>query len=110
MRERERVPETYKEPPCRVRIITDEADTNVLSRRETGIHTPGSGRLNMRYKTMENRLGAGEFSSVYKAINVDSGKFMAIKLISSAQEDTKTTRRKVDAIIETRFAMMSALD
>jgi hypothetical protein len=62
----------------------DEAPTDWPSRRETRLHaphTPGQPQLKMRYITIKGgELGSGEFGTVHKAINVDSGKFMAVKI------------------------------
>jgi hypothetical protein len=36
----------------------------------------------MKYvKVVEGKLGSGQFRTVHKAINVDSGKFMAVKIL-----------------------------
>jgi serine/threonine protein kinase len=46
----------------------------------------------MRYVPVGPKLGSGQFGTVYKAIDVDSGKFMAVKILerptrASKQED-----------------------
>ncbi|KAI9768629.1 MAG: hypothetical protein M1840_004826 [Geoglossum simile] len=63
----------------------DVAATELSSRRETRPHTPGNLQLKMRY-VMRERLGSGQFGIVYKAIDVDSGKFMAVKIIRRPTE------------------------
>ncbi|KAK7985678.1 hypothetical protein PG988_003300 [Apiospora saccharicola] len=70
---------TLEENPRFARTI-DAADTVMPSRRETRIHTPGLQQPAIRYHTMET-LGTGQFGEVKKAINVDTGAFMAVKLI-----------------------------
>jgi serine/threonine protein kinase len=35
----------------------------------------------MRYVTVGGKLGSGQFGTVYKAIDVDSGKLMAVKVL-----------------------------
>ena len=69
----------HQENPRLARTI-DDADTVLPSRRETRPHTPGTGQLKMRYARVV-MLGSGHFGEVYKAINVDSGKFMAVKIL-----------------------------
>ncbi|KAL8939734.1 MAG: hypothetical protein Q9211_002604 [Gyalolechia sp. 1 TL-2023] len=68
---------------------THEADTAMPSRRQTRLHTPA--HPTMRYVTIGVMLGAGQFAEVYKAVDVDSGKLMAVKKLkrpvrSSEQE------------------------
>ena len=55
----------------------DLPDTSAASRRITRIHTPAE-QANMRYIRKEY-LGGGAFGQVYKALNIDSGKFIAMK-------------------------------
>lgn len=66
------------ENPILARTV-DEAPTDQPSRRETRPYTPGQRQLKMRYIKVEPKLGSGQFGTVYKAINVDSGKFIAVK-------------------------------
>lgn len=68
---------TLEENPRFARTV-DAADTVLPSRRETRIHTPQQPTL--RYHTMET-LGAGQFGDVQKAVDVDTGLIMAVKLI-----------------------------
>ena len=64
------LPYARVENPRLARTV-DEAPTNLSSRRQTRPHT--AGELKMRYvKGM--KLGSGQFGTVYKAIDVDSGK------------------------------------
>jgi hypothetical protein len=58
----------------------DEADTIAPSRMETRIHTPDRGSQKMRWKQMGDPLGAGQFATVYKTLDLDSGRIMAAKL------------------------------
>jgi serine/threonine protein kinase len=53
---------------------------------------PGPRQLKMRYVKVLPKLGSGQFREVYKAIDVNSGKFIAIKILeqltrASKQED-----------------------
>jgi serine/threonine protein kinase len=44
----------------------------------------------MRYvKVVEGKLGSGQFGTVYKAIDVDSGKFMAVKILKQPTRASK---------------------
>lgn len=77
----------YDSLPCgrvenpRLARTVDEAPTDLPSRRETRTHTPGPRQLKMRYVTRGRKLGSGTFGTVHKAIDVDSGKFMAVKIL-----------------------------
>lgn len=75
----------------------------------TVLHTPGQRKLKMRYVKGE-MLGSGQFGEVRKAIDVDSGKFMAVKILErptrvSKQEDWRksvyyTLKREVETLSE----------
>jgi hypothetical protein len=77
----------YDALPCgrvknpRLARIMDEAPTDLPSRQETKPHTPGPRQLKMRYVKVLPKLGSGQFGEVYKAINIDSEKFMAVKIL-----------------------------
>ena len=46
----------------------------------------------MRYvKVVGRKLGSGQFGTVYKAIDVDSGKFIAIKIL---EQPTKALKQE----------------
>ncbi|KAI1428209.1 kinase-like protein [Xylaria sp. FL1777] len=63
--------------PCLARTI-DDTDTVLPSGRETRIHTPGPSHRNIR-PAIINQIGTGQFGVVYKAVDVDSGRLMALK-------------------------------
>ncbi|CAH0022777.1 unnamed protein product [Clonostachys rhizophaga] len=67
------------ENPRLARTI-DEADTVLPSQRETRITTSGPQRLKTRYDKGE-RLGSGAFGLVHQALDLDTGKLMAVKII-----------------------------
>jgi serine/threonine protein kinase len=68
----------------------DEAPTDLPSRRETRPHTPGQRQLKMRYVlAVGGKLGSGQFGTVYKAIDVDLGKFMAVKILEQPLRKSK---------------------
>lgn len=73
------VAQGYKENPRLARTV-DESETVLPSRRETRPHTPGPRQLDVRYSKVA-MLGAGQFGTVHKAINMDTGKFMAVKIL-----------------------------
>ena len=63
------------------RLIRTEYDapTDLPSRIDTRIHTPGQRQLKVRYVKVEP-LGCGQFGTVHKVIDADSGKLMAVKI------------------------------
>ncbi|KAL8903846.1 MAG: hypothetical protein Q9171_007257 [Xanthocarpia ochracea] len=58
----------------------EEAVTVLPSRMMTRIHTSSGPQPRMRYIPFD-QLGAGAFGTVYKAIDVDTGNLMAVKII-----------------------------
>ncbi|KAN0073555.1 hypothetical protein V8E54_008775, partial [Elaphomyces granulatus] len=107
----------YDALPCgrvenpRLARTVDEAPTDLPSRRETRPHTPGQRQLKMRYvPVVGGKLGSGQFGTVHKAIDVDSGKFMAVKILerptrASKQEDWRQSlyyalKREVETLSE----------
>jgi hypothetical protein len=93
----------------RLSRTVDEASIDLPSRRETRPHIPGQRQLKMRYiKATPNALGSGQFGEVYKVIDVDSGKFMAVKTLKrkSKQEDWRTSLyRALKREVETIFTI-----
>jgi hypothetical protein len=85
----------YDALPCgrvenpRLARTVNEAPTDLPSRRETRPHTPGQRQLKMRYVTVGPQLGSGQFGTVHKAIDVDSGKFMAVKILQRPTRASK---------------------
>ena len=75
-----------------------ELPTALPTRRETRLHTPGNHQLKMRYvKTDVKPLGSGQYGTVRKAINVDTGQFMAVKILErpSSASRLEAWRRSV---------------
>lgn len=90
------------ENPRLARTI-DETDTVLPSRRETRIHTPGLQQPKMRYATIGDSLGSGQFGIVYKAVNLDSGKLMAVKIMErparpAQQQEWMKLKREVEIL------------
>lgn len=69
------------------RARTDDADdadeeepSELSSERSSRMHTPG-GQLRMRYVTIGDSLGEGTYGVVHKAVDVDRGRMMAVKIL-----------------------------
>ncbi|KAI9688840.1 MAG: hypothetical protein M1822_001197 [Bathelium mastoideum] len=83
----------------------DDADTILPLQRQTRIHTSGASNPSIRYVTLGDPMGEGTFGKVYKAINVDTGEFLAVKRFKTAQGNAnmgayiyKTIKREVETI------------
>lgn len=63
----------HAENPSLSRSISQTA-TDLLSRREARPQAPGQTTLKMRYLKIGPVLGSGNFGTVYKAIDIDTGK------------------------------------
>jgi hypothetical protein len=89
VKSRENISLGCEENPRLARTI-DEADTIMPSRRETRVHTPGPRQLEMRYAKLDKRrLGSGQFGEVYKVVDVDSGRLMAVKILKRPVDETR---------------------
>ncbi|KAK1754090.1 serine/threonine protein kinase [Echria macrotheca] len=76
---------SYLVPNPNLARTYDIAETEKSSRPRTRIHTGG----NKLIRYFENgQIGTGKFGVVYKAINVDTGKPMAVKVISRPKQAT----------------------
>lgn len=87
IRSRECFTQDYEENP-RLARTTDELETVLPSQRQTRIHTPGLQQLKMRY-TKVATLGSGQFGVVYKAIDIDTGRFLAVKILQQPVQASK---------------------
>lgn len=100
-----------REENPRLARTVDEAPTDVPSPRESRTHTPhkpGQRQLKMRYvRVGDNKIGSGQFGVVYKVIDVDSGKLMAVKImqrpagISKQEEWRKSLNYALKREVET---------
>ena len=64
----------------------DPIDTALPSRVGTRVHTPAVTQSRMRHRQLGLPLGRGQFATVYKTIDVDSGQLLAVKIISQPPE------------------------
>ncbi|EXU95910.1 serine/threonine protein kinase domain protein [Metarhizium robertsii] len=83
----ENLPGGYAENPRLARTV-DDSETVLPSRRETRTHTPGHLQPKIRHKKL-GELGSGQFGTVYKAINVDTGKLVAVKVLQPPEQVSK---------------------
>jgi hypothetical protein len=65
--------------PRYTRTLENEMPTAPPSQHATRIHTLGRAMTTRYYK--REKLGQGSFGEVWKAVDVDAGKFVALKLI-----------------------------
>ncbi|AEO65261.1 uncharacterized protein THITE_2048148, partial [Thermothielavioides terrestris NRRL 8126] len=56
-------------------------NTLAPSRMKTRIHTPGPRRLGIEWRQIGDPIGKGHFATVYKALDVYTGKIMAVKVM-----------------------------
>ncbi|KAL8986085.1 MAG: hypothetical protein Q9177_004256 [Variospora cf. flavescens] len=82
LKKRETVPQDYKqeveECPRLAHTCSQELETIPPSRMETRAHAPA--QMRMRYKQM-GHVGGGSFGTVYEGLDLDHGRFMAIKTL-----------------------------
>jgi len=111
----------YEALPCgreehpRLARTGDEAPTDLPSPRDTRPHTPhnpGQRQLKMRYVNI-HRLGSGQFGAVYKAIDVDLGKFMAVKIIerpvNASKKEQEEWRRSLYYALKREVEILSQI-
>jgi len=75
----------------RLARTVDVSPTDCLSRWETSPQTLGQQQLKIRYVKVGPELGSGQFGTVHKAIDVDSGKVMAVKIL---EQPTTASRQE----------------
>lgn len=80
---------------------------NATPSHQTRIHPGGSQQMKIRVQKIGNRIGAGQFGEVYKAVDQDAGKLIAVKILHPppASESRKTwtemyqkTKREVELL------------
>ncbi|KUI63690.1 Mitogen-activated protein kinase kinase kinase YODA [Cytospora mali] len=90
----------------RLAQTVDETST-VLPSHQTRIHTPGLQQLRMRYQQIGTRIGTGQYGVVDKAIDLDSGKLMAVKTLRSTENQSaklsQQTKREVENLSRISF-------
>ena len=83
--------------PRQARTVLEQPPTDVPSQRATRIHTPGNAET-LRFSEIEP-LGKGSYGTVFKAANVDSGEYLAVKVVnrpSLLSQDWKMLKREVE--------------
>lgn len=90
----------YDENSCFARTVVDDADTVPPTRAATRIHTPARDHR-IRYAKIPPQLGAGTYGAVHRAVDVDSGKLIAVKTVKQpASQDLQQwkvhLKREVD--------------
>ncbi|CDM30302.1 hypothetical protein DTO013E5_9283 [Penicillium roqueforti] len=92
IKELESILDDHVENPRLARTV-DDLETVLPSQMQTRIHTAGPLQLKMRY-TKIDRLGSGQFGVVYKAIDVDTGKLLAVKILQQPEQALDEEWRK----------------
>jgi hypothetical protein len=110
-------PDAQEENPRLARTI-DDLPTILPSQRETRVHPAGHQQLMLRYVLMGDALGSGQFGTVHKCRDVDSGKLMAVKVLepspgTSRPEDWNRSvycalKREVETLSEISDVSMSS--
>lgn len=99
---REKGAQECLENPRLTRTI-DESETVLPSEIGTRLHTPGLRQFKMRYIKVA-QLGTGQFGTVHKAINVDTAKYMAVKILRLNPMEpivTRALKREVEILSQT---------
>lgn len=82
-----------KADPRSARTFEAPLDTIVPSMLQTRPFTPGPAQLELRFKIQGDLLGEGGFGKVYRAVDVDKGRLIAVKLL---RKQTGSTRNEVN--------------
>lgn len=81
---RESLPLDYlqevEETPQLAHTLSQDLDTLLPSRSQTTVHSPRPEGPTMRYLKLD-RLGSGTFGTVSQALDLDTGRFMAVKIL-----------------------------
>lgn len=74
-----------KQNPRFARTLDPAPETALPTGMATRIHTPGVPRpAVIRFHKIGKKLGSGSFGDVYKAVDVDDGRIMAVKIVKQA--------------------------
>jgi hypothetical protein len=74
--------------------MMDDRPTEFSSRRASRFHTPGDKKLNIRHERVGNApLGSGSFGTVYKCLDLNSGTYMALKVLRRSEEQSAESWR-----------------
>jgi serine/threonine protein kinase len=101
------------ENPRFARTIDDD-DTVEASRRTTRLHTPYHNPLKVRYRS-KRRLGHGAFGEVHKALNVDTGKYIAVKILKPKIEHPTAVqfqqwRDRINSMLKREVEILAKID
>ena len=86
----------------------NQADTQLPSRWQTRVHTAGPRQPTVRY-LYAGLLGRGTFGDVHKVLDVDSGKFMAVKLLKPPNQASTETAMKREVETLSRISHVSEI-
>lgn len=78
----------------------DDADTVPPTGMMTRIHTPRTDEPRIRFRKMD-RIGGGQYGEVFKAVNVDTGQLIAVKIVKlstgrAGQYEWNTLKRETE--------------
>lgn len=78
----------------------DDADTVPPTGMMTRIHTPRTDEPRIRFRKMD-RIGGGQYGEVFKAVNVDTGQLIAVKIVKlstgrAGQYEWNTLKREIE--------------
>lgn len=102
IKDRESIMNDYEENP-RLARTTDELETALPAQMQTKIHIAGPRQLKMRYMKF-GKLGFGQFGAVYKGLDIDKGRFLAVKMLQQPKQPSeeaewrKLLKREVDTL------------
>ncbi|TAQ85243.1 hypothetical protein B7494_g6429 [Chlorociboria aeruginascens] len=100
-KKRKSMPCGQEEENPRLARTVDDAPTVLLSRRMTRVHTAGMQEQGIRYKEIGSALGSGQFGTVYKCVDVDLGKLMAVQVLKQLERSSEQAlKREVETLSE----------
>ena len=99
-------------PDSKLARTYDVDETEVPSRRETRIHSGAAAGSPspIRYKKEGDHIGKGRFGTVYRAINVDSGDCIAVKIVSRGEQLDALWGSTLRATLKNEVQRLSDLD
>ncbi|KAI0537195.1 kinase-like domain-containing protein [Xylaria digitata] len=86
----------------------DERDTSAPTQMETRLHTAGGQQHQLRYHLLNETLGYGEFGSVDKVVDIDTGRVIARKSLKRPIGEVQRT--KLATVVKSEVENLSRLD